>query len=80
MTGTKFVDIYDGQSIVEIVVGSLKDMTAGVTGSISGAFDALVLNDEGKLSALAIWVLTFLGVGFVWKVIPMIYNFIKGRR
>lgn len=80
MDGTKFVDIYEGQSIVEIVVDSLKGMTSGVTGSISEAFNSLVLTDEGKLSALAIWSLSFLGVGFIWKVIPAAIRFVKSRR
>ena len=80
MDGTKFVDIYDGKSIVEIVVDALKGMTSGVTGSISEAFNALVLTEDGKLSALAIWSLSFLGVGFIWKVIPMAVRFFKSRR
>ena len=80
MDGTKFVDIYEGQSIVEIVVDSLKGMTSGVTGSISEAFNALVLTEDGKLSALAIWSLSVLGVGFIWKVIPAAIRFVKSRR
>ena len=77
---TTFVDVYEGKTITEIVVTSLKEMTSGVTGSISEAFNALVLTEDGRLSALAIWTLTFLGVGFIWKIIPMAVRFFKSRR
>ena len=71
---------YSNQSIVDIVVNSLKDMTSGLTSSLSQAFEKLVLTeDHQSLSMLAIWVLTFLGVGFIWKVVPMIYRFFKNH-
>lgn len=78
---TTFFDVYAGKSIPEIIVDALKAMTSGVTGSISESFDALVLNaDKTGLSALAIWTLSFLGVGFIWKVVPMGVRFLKSRR
>jgi len=80
METTTFVDVYAGKSIVEIVVDALKGMTTGVTGSVSEAFNALILTEDGKLSALAIWTLSFLGVGFIWKVVPMAIHFFKKNR
>lgn len=75
----KFVDIYANKSISKIVVDACQEMTTGVIGSIRDGFDALVLTEEGTLSALAIWCLTFLGVGFIWKVVPTVIRFIRGR-
>lgn len=80
METTPYYMQYADKSIVEIVVTSLKDMTGGLTSSIAEAFEKLVLTeDKASLSMLAIWVLTFLGVGFIWKVVPMIYRFFKNR-
>lgn len=80
METTTFVDVYSGKTIVEIIVDSLKGLASGVTGSISDSFNALVLTEEGQLSALAIWVLSMFGIGFVWKVVSMATRFFKSRR
>ena len=82
MEGTTFADLYSDMTIPEIIVDSLTEMTSGVTGSISAAFDSLVLNDaKTGLSALAIWVLSFMGVGFLWKIVPTCTRFLRrGRR
>ena len=68
----KFVDIYANKSISKIVVDACQEMTTGVIGSIRDGFDALVLTEEGTLSALAIWC-------FIWKVVPTVIRFIRGR-
>ena len=81
MESTDLSFLAEGTSIPEIVVNSLKAMTQGLTESISGAFNGLVLNQNGTgLSALAIWTLSFLGVGFIWKVVPMAIRFFNRRR
>lgn len=81
MESTDLSFLAEGTTIPEIIVNSLKAMTQGVTESISGAFNGLVLNQNGTgLSALAIWTLSFLGVGFIWKAIPMAIRFVKRRR
>ena len=80
METTKFVDVYAGKSIIEILVDALKGLATGVTGSISEAFNALVLTDEGQLSALAIWTLSFMGIGLVWKIVGWAISFIKSHR
>lgn len=78
---TTFFDLYADKTIPDIIVDALTKMTSGVTGSISKAFDALILNDaKTGLSALAIWVLSFAGVGFLWKVIPMAIRRLSNRR
>ena len=78
---TPIEQVYADKSIVDIVVGSLKDMTSGLTESISDAFNGLVLNEsKTSLSMLAIWTLTFLGVGFIWKVVPTAVRFLRSRR
>ena len=61
-----FSEVYAGKSIVEIIVDSIKGLTTGVTGSISESFNALVLNENGQLSALAIWALSVFGLSVVW--------------
>ena len=81
MEPTNFDYLAEGTSIPEIVVNSLKMMVSGVTESIRDAFDGLVLNEaKNGLSALAIWTLTFIGIGFLWKIIPMGIRFFKRRR
>lgn len=70
----------EGTSIPEIIVNSTTMMAGGVTKAISTAFNGLVLNDAGTgLSALAIWVLSFAGVGFIWKLLPKAIAFFKRR-
>ena len=78
---TRIEEVYADKSIVDIVVESLQEMTSGLTESIRDAFNGLVLNENGTgLSMLAIWTLTFLGVGFIWKVLPMAIRFFKRHR
>ena len=73
----KFFEQYEEKTISGIVVESLQEMANGITGSIKAAFDGLVLNEAGTgLSALAIWTLAFLGLGFVWKIIPIGLRFL----
>lgn len=71
----------EGTSIPEIIVNSTTMMAGGVTKAISTAFNGLVLNDAGTgLSALAIWVLSFMGVGAIWKLAPQAKRlFTRGR-
>ena len=78
---TTFFSVYEGMSIPEIIVDALTKMTSGVTGSLRQSFDSLVLNEAGTgLSALAIWVLSFMGVGFIWKIVPQAKRlFRRGR-
>ena len=71
-TATTFVDVYAGKTIVEIIVDALKGLATGVTGSISEAFNSLVLTSDGKLSALAIWTLSIFGLGLVWKIVKIV--------
>lgn len=60
----------DGTSIVDIVVNSTVKMATGLTQAISYAFDGLILNaDKSGLSALAICAFTFMGFGFIYKVV-----------
>lgn len=80
MESTDLSFLAEGTSIVEIVVNSTKMMAQGCTEAISSAFNGLVLNQNGTgLSALAIWTLTFLGVGFIWKLLPRVGRFVKNR-
>lgn len=81
MEDISIFNVYSGKTIPQIIVESFTDMTSGVTGSISEAFDKLVLNESGTgLSMLAIWTLSFLGVGFIWKVVPIAVRFLRRRR
>ena len=81
MEGTSIYDLYNNMTIPEIVVDSVTKMSSGVVGSVSKAFDALVLNEAGTgLSMLAIWTLSFLGIGIIWKVLPYAVRFVRGRR
>ena len=81
MESTDLSFLAEGTSIPEIIVNSTKMMAGGVTESISQAFDGLVLNHAGTgLSALAIWSLSFLGVGFIWRLFPKAFRLVKGRR
>ena len=81
MESTDLSFLAEGVSIPEIIVNSTKMMTSGVTQCISEAFDGLVLNQAGTgLSAIAIWCLSFIGVGFIWRLVPKAYRLLRGRR
>ncbi len=73
-TVTNISQVYEGKGIVEIVVDSFTEMTTGITGGIKSTFDSLVLDDEGRLSMLAIWALVFLGLGFAPRIFKMAYS------
>ena len=67
-----------GENIPEIVANSTKIMAQGITEAVSSAFNGLVLNQNGTgLSAFAIWCLTFLGVGFIWKIVPGLIRMVR---
>lgn len=74
-----FVEIYDGQSIVGVIVDTLKTFATGITGTISESFNALILTSDGKLSAFAIWGLSMFGLGLGWKIVKVVSNVIRGR-
>ena len=61
-----------GSQIVEIFTGTFEGLTAGLTGSLVKAFDALLINSEGGLTNLAIWGIVFgamsLGIFLVKKL------------
>ena len=81
MDSTDLGFLAEGTTIPEIIVNSAKMMASGVTESVSKAFDGLVLNQNGTgLSALAIWTLSFVGVGFIGTVLPKAVSFIRGRK
>ena len=77
METTTFADVYAGKSIVEIIVDAVKGLTTGVTGSISEAFNALVLNEQGQMSALAIWALSLFGLSIVWTGVKIAVGFFR---
>ena len=81
MEGVDLSFLAEGTSIPEIIVNSTTMMAGGMTKAIAAAFNGLVLNEAGTgLSALAIWVLSFAGVGFIWKVIPQARRFFTRHR
>ena len=82
MEGTTTIfDLYNNMTIPGIIVDAVTTLTSGLVGSIRNGFDALVLNDaKTGLSMLAIWSLTTLGVGFVWKNVPKIIGFFRRSR
>ena len=81
MEGTSTIfDLYNGMTIPGIVVDCVSKLTTGLVGSIRQGFDALVLNEAGTgLSMLAIWALTTLGIGFVYRNVPKIIGFFRNR-
>ena len=81
MESTDLSFLAEGTSIPEIIVNSAKMMASGVTESVSAAFDGLVLNQNGTgLSALAIWTLSFVGVGFIGTILGKVTTFVRGRK
>lgn len=54
-----------GNSIVTTVVDAISNVTQGIGSSIQNLFTSLFVGAEGGISNLAIWGLTFVGVGFV---------------
>lgn len=58
-----------GNEIITTIVDAIAELGVGLGSSIVDIFNSLFVNAEGNLNNIAIWALTFVGLGFTFGLV-----------
>lgn len=65
-----------GATIVSTIVEAFTGITTGIAEAVVDTFNAVVTNGEGGLSALGIWGLVLISVGFGFGLLKKFTNLV----
>lgn len=66
--------------VITTILEAITTFLAGIGSSIVSFFNSIVLDDEGALSIIAIWILIFLGLSLAIGLARLVFAIFRTRR